>query len=643
MPSRSRRGKGKGRHAAQHGTQPQQLSALAGSALSHTQRNVTTLWRALAKQLPTIRNATHYYAHDVQRLGRNVYEAAATYRDGVRAAYKDPAAMSPSPEPEEAQPPGASSSSSSDAAAAGIRYESEAHYTPASVDELGVQVSSVELQRVPGVGLVLALCIEGGFALFAVESDGVFELAVVLQGDERPPVIGVRMVDARRAVVATSEQLLWYDLDERKYTGEQRSLADRASSLSVMKGHVVVVSAEYSQVLIAKLDDAFTEVRTIISDRPVIAASPRWLAYCASTKAAASTLVSTAREEPAANSVAKTLAGGWNTIAGGLGLASAPQTSQVTLGSVTVCDVATGKDFACFNAHEHNLQHMAFDGTGTVLATASVAGTSVNVWQIMPPAHGAKAGERPVTSVVTLLYRLTRGMTSSTITSIAFSPLNAWVALATSVGTVHCYAIPYAQRTRPGFVHGPDAYVGPTLSAACRCRSAPMSKPVNPRIAFHPDFDMRANRAGIYLAAASATVCGFLVTEQGAATVLSQHLTQFSAGDDYSDSGDGESDSASGDGDAAASDAAAAGQKLTADFVWRSAIELKAHPTFPRLRNIRLLSEEEAVMSTMDAVGAARSDAAAVAKPTAASKAVAATTDAAAVVNVDEEWEADTY
>jgi hypothetical protein len=531
---------------------PQQLSTLAGSALHGTQRNITTLWRSLAKQLPTIRNATHYYAHDVQRIGRGVYEAAANYRGGAAhgtsAAVDSNAAEGGAAPRNEGGDFGSSGEggNANQGAKAPLRFETEAHYVPASLDELGVAVHSATLQRVPNFGLVLALCIEGGFAVFAVEHDGVYEITVAVQSRERGNVIGVQVVSRRWAVVATPENLSWYDLYERAYSGEPRPLSDAACSLGALKDHIVVLSAEYSQLTVYRMDTAFTEVRSIIADRSVLACSARWLAYCANNgKVAATTALRATKEESTTNTVAKSIADGFSSLKGGLGLGQAQSTS-VTLGSVTICDVATGKDFASFNAHEHNIQCLAFDCSGALLATASVSGTSVNVWQVMPgPAFPSTQGPSKTgattTATVTLLYRLGRGMTASTVTSIAFSPVNAWAALATSVGTVHCYRVPQAQRARPGVVAPSDAetYSAPTLATACRCRSGPLSKNVDPSIAFHPDFDMRTDHASIFLTAASATVGGFLVSDQGVATVMTQHLTQFSAGDEEDEDYDG--------------------------------------------------------------------------------------------------------
>lgn len=698
MPPRKHHG-GRGPRAGGGGGQP--LSTLAGSALHGTTRNITTLWRAMAKQLPTIRNATHYYAHDVQRLGRGVYEAAAAYREGAAAPKKAA---------EDGTSPASSDSASESERSPKLRFDTEAHYTPASVDELGVSVRSSELQRVPGLGLVLVLCIEDGFAVFSVDGDGVYELTVALQRDDRAPVLSVVVVSAARAVVATADALCWYDLAEHKYIlpaggKPPRVLADRCSGMRALKDHVAVLSAEYSQVTLYELNDDFTEARAIIADRPVIATSARWLAYCGSSKVAATTVLHSAKQDSATNTVAKSLVGGLSTLAGGLGLGgggSSPGNgagpASVTLGSVTVCDAVTGRDFASFNAHEHNLQHMAFDGSGAWLATASVSGTTISVFQIMPGACAvggpAAAGGSRATATVTLLFRLARGMTAGTVTSIAFSPVNAWAAIATSVGTVHCFAVPQAQRSRPGLVADADSYVAPLLSAACRCRSAPLAKPVNPSVAFHPDYDMRSNRAGIYTAAVSATVSGFIVSEQGAATVLTQHLTQFSAGDDddfgsddggTADNADGASSTAASPTDgggggkqtataagtaqpapaSATAPTTAAPSGMTADFVWRSAIELRTHPSFPKLRNFRRIDVGDDRLTHFDAAapsqavpaaggdgagnGGGRSGGGKQPKSSArgsdggkrggvTSAAAAATPDAQAVAAVDNEW-----
>eukprot|EP00672_Neobodo_designis_P026159 CAMPEP_0174831542 /NCGR_PEP_ID=MMETSP1114-20130205/3145_1 /TAXON_ID=312471 /ORGANISM="Neobodo designis, Strain CCAP 1951/1" /LENGTH=653 /DNA_ID=CAMNT_0016065367 /DNA_START=76 /DNA_END=2037 /DNA_ORIENTATION=+ len=647
-----RRGRGH-HHGAKGRGQQQQLSSLAGTALTGTQRNITTLWRALAKQLPTIRNATHYYAHDVRRLGRGVYQAAAALHQ-PRSPAQDTSsdegpAMTAAAEDANAPPP--------------LTFETEAHYTPASVDELGVRVRSAELQRVPGLGIALVLCIEGGFALFAVDHDGVFELAVSLQSEERGEVVAVRMLTADRAVVATEDRLLLFDVDARDFVKDvAQPLSDRPTALHVFKAHIAVCSAEYSQVtLYEALPTGFKETRSIIAERPVVASSARWLAYCgSSSKVASSTAVHTARTEPTATSVAKNIANGIAGVAGTLGIGGGNSASP-TLGAVAICDVVTGRDFASFVAHDNNIQLLAFDGSGTKLASASLAGTTVKVWQVMPgPGYAGATKGGAASGSVTLLYNLARGMTAGTVTSVAFSPLGAWAALATSVGTVHCYRVPHAQRVRPGGKQlGAPDYVAPTLNAACRCRSAPMSKPVNPSVAFHSDVDLRTDRAAVYTAAASATVSGFVVSEQGAVTTLVQHLTEFSAGDDDFSDYDDETPADTADTSAAGSptnnpaaaappasaaeqpsaDAAGDGKRgVTADSAWRAAIELRPHAAFPKLRNMRVVDFDSDGAPDMRPTDL-RVAAANTRQPRGAASAAVAAGNGAAVAHVDDEWQ----
>lgn len=177
------------------------------------------------------------------------------------------------------------------------------------------------------------------------------------------------------------------------------------------------------------------------------------------------------------------------------------------IGVITLCDVSAlalvtstnqqntllcegyYHDFASFAAHSHPIQCVTFDSSGTLLATASTSGTSVNVYQVSKSMHllgdtskqspsrlvsnseglqnerkngqyityfdTDEEGAQPIQSEilgagpqgtffageVTLLYRLLRGTTSAVITNLAFSPLSMAIGIATSLGTCHFHLL----------------------------------------------------------------------------------------------------------------------------------------------------------------------------------------------------------
>jgi len=104
-------------------------------------------------------------------------------------------------------------------------------------------------------------------------------------------------------------------------------------------------------------------------------------------------------------------------------------------GNVIVVDVCSGRTIAHFRAHKEPLSYLAFDPSGTLLATAGASGCEFNIFQI-----------RPSSSVnlhqnVLHIYTLVRGRTRATITDITFSNDSRWMAVSTSHGTTHIYAI----------------------------------------------------------------------------------------------------------------------------------------------------------------------------------------------------------
>jgi hypothetical protein len=360
------------------------------------------------------------------------------------------------------------------------------------------------------------------------------------------------------------------------------------------------VSAEYSQITlfeISESDRQFKEHRHIISDRSVLAASHRWLAYCGEPSAAKTAPVTdfhcTVIETRTAT-VAKSLKDGIARVGEFLYVGGSTSTTHDQLGVVTVTDVSSGRDICSFVAHQHNLQYMKFDATGTLLATASVAGTNINLWQILPAAAGSKAS-----ASVVLLARLSRGITTGVVTSIDFAPLNTWIVVSTSIGTCHIYNIPTAVSSRVGAsVSEAATYEAPTLLAVCRCRSAPTSSPVDPVVCFSPWLVQRPRRTQLCVATAAASVAVFDLTEHGVAVILTQHLTEFSGAPEDDDPSEGAKDEPSVR--TASEVEAKPVNTVAADTMWRSQIELRTHPPCPKIRGLRVVREEDggaAIMS----------------------------------------------
>mmetsp|Transcript_12639 Transcript_12639/g.18954 ORF Transcript_12639/g.18954 Transcript_12639/m.18954 type:complete len:746 (-) Transcript_12639:2967-5204(-) len=105
-------------------------------------------------------------------------------------------------------------------------------------------------------------------------------------------------------------------------------------------------------------------------------------------------------------------------------------------GSIKLVDAITKRTIAHFRSHTQNISAMAFDATGTLLATASDSGNILNLFRIMPSQTG-KASKKQFQH----LYRLHRGHRNAAIQKIAFSNDSKWIAVASRHGTVHIYGI----------------------------------------------------------------------------------------------------------------------------------------------------------------------------------------------------------
>lgn len=180
------------------------------------------------------------------------------------------------------------------------------------------------------------------------------------------------------------------------------------------------------------------------SPSSLIALGPRWLAYPGKK------VQSIKDEDPTSNTMdqlveaAKYLSDvGYKTMssyfspesqpAGPAAPALTPE-DLANFGNVIVHDVCTGKTVAHFRAHKEPLSYLAFDPSGTLLVTAGAGGYEFNIFQIRPSSGALHENALP-------LYTLVRGRTSAAITDITFSNDSRWMAVSTSHGTTHIYAI----------------------------------------------------------------------------------------------------------------------------------------------------------------------------------------------------------
>jgi autophagy-related protein 18 len=116
---------------------------------------------------------------------------------------------------------------------------------------------------------------------------------------------------------------------------------------------------------------------------------------------------------------------------GGLFALSREDTSTLAFpgasGDVILFDCVALRLLAQFSAHKSSLSQLAFNRTGSMLATASVTGTLIRVFSI-------PSGEP--------LHTFRRGMHHVTINSLSFCPRSQLLSAGSSSGTVHIFLIP---------------------------------------------------------------------------------------------------------------------------------------------------------------------------------------------------------
>jgi len=173
----------------------------------------------------------------------------------------------------------------------------------------------------------------------------------------------------------------------------------------------------------------------------IAALSTRWVAFQGTTLPAphapppqAAAPPAPDHADPAANSTFMSLASGLYSIGKKkvAGYFAADPTERVQ-GVVHVFDFVDKRLIAAFQASHLPLSHLAFDHTGTLLATASEDGKNFNIYRISPCSDPRLAA--------THLYELVRGYTNATVCNMSFSLDSRWLAVSSTKGTTHLYAI----------------------------------------------------------------------------------------------------------------------------------------------------------------------------------------------------------
>nr|XP_029118325.1 autophagy-related protein 18h isoform X2 [Elaeis guineensis] len=112
-------------------------------------------------------------------------------------------------------------------------------------------------------------------------------------------------------------------------------------------------------------------------------------------------------------------------------------------GMVVIKDFITKEVISQFRAHTSPISALCFDPSGTLLVTASVHGHNINVFRIMPTCipNGSGSGRYDWASSHVHLYKLYRGLTTAVIQDICFGHYSQWIAIVSSRGTCHIFAL----------------------------------------------------------------------------------------------------------------------------------------------------------------------------------------------------------
>jgi hypothetical protein len=109
------------------------------------------------------------------------------------------------------------------------------------------------------------------------------------------------------------------------------------------------------------------------------------------------------------------------------------------LGNLAIRDVKTGIVLNHFKAHSNQIAFIQFDPSGSLLATTSIKGKDIHIYQIV--SLDKRKNRKNKTPLCRLIYRLHRGQTESHIRNISFSVDSKWILVDSKSQSTHLYAI----------------------------------------------------------------------------------------------------------------------------------------------------------------------------------------------------------
>uniref|UniRef100_A0A1J3CU92 Autophagy-related protein 18f n=1 Tax=Noccaea caerulescens TaxID=107243 RepID=A0A1J3CU92_NOCCA len=122
----------------------------------------------------------------------------------------------------------------------------------------------------------------------------------------------------------------------------------------------------------------------------------------------------------------------------GAGNENVPDADSV--GMVVIKDVLSKSLITQFKAHRSPITALCFDRSGMILVTASIQGSNINVFRIVPK-HYTSSGDATTTRSFVHMFRLQRGFTNAVIQDISFSNDSSLIVVSSSRGTSHLFEI----------------------------------------------------------------------------------------------------------------------------------------------------------------------------------------------------------
>ncbi|ETW01370.1 hypothetical protein H310_06920 [Aphanomyces invadans] len=286
-----------------------------------------------------------------------------------------------------------------------------------------IQVTCLEFYQVPHTATTLLLQATPG--AFSVYDTSTMEAIGRKHSTEGDAVRMARFIDAGSGrlqnVLLVTLRLSVYSLEEERILHDISFPSPVADILDVQVNTSVVAVLTHHTVRLLNRSANYAVLRTITITSDAMALGTRWLAY-PSLHTEAATVATPTKDDYSLTDIAQGVASGLYYLSKVARRASADSDT----GHIDVQDCVSQARIASFVAHASAITSLAFNPSGMLVISSSDKGQTLHVHRVQDNA---------------LLYRLHRGITHARIRHITTSMDSKWIAITTSRGTTHIYAI----------------------------------------------------------------------------------------------------------------------------------------------------------------------------------------------------------